>query len=325
MPGLLRIGLVIPARDAAPWIGATLASVRAQSHAAWQAVVVDDGSADATAAIAAGTGDARIAVIRAAPRGVSAGVSAARNRGLAALFAAPVAAPVAAAGPVAAVLFLDADDLLAPDALARLAATLAAHPDAVAACGAWAAVTAAGAPLPGRHKPAGGDVLARLLCRNLFVNGGQLLIRAEAVRAAGDFRPELTYAEDWEYWLRLARRGCFAPVPGRRPVLFVRRRADGACARASGDPAAFAPALRAGFAATDLKDRFGPARLARLRARMEAENHWVVGRALLRRDRRDEGLAWLRRSVAARPGARRAVLLALWHAAPALAARLAGG
>ena len=313
MPALLPIGLVIPARDAAPWIGATLASVRAQSHAAWQAVVVDDGSCDATAAIAAGTGDARIAVIRAAPRGVSA----ARNRGLAALFA--------AAAPVAAVLFLDADDLLAPDALARLAAALAAHPGAVAACGAWAAVTAAGALLPGHHKPAGGDVLARLLCRNLFVNGGQLLIRAEAVRAAGDFRPELSYAEDWEYWLRLARRGRFAPVPGRRPVLFVRRRADGACARASGDPAAFAPALAAGFAATDLEDRFGPARLARLRARMEAENHWVVGRALLRRDRRAEGLAWLRRSVAARPGARRAALLALWHAAPALAGRLAGG
>lgn len=313
MSALLPIGLVIPARDAAPWIGATLASVRAQGHAAWQAVVVDDGSTDATAAIAAGTGDARIAVIRAAPRGVSA----ARNRGLAALFA--------RAAPVAAVLFLDADDLLAPDALARLAAALAAHPGAVAACGAWAAMTAAGAPLPGYHKPAGGDVLARLLCRNLFVNGGQLLIRAEAVRAAGDFRPELSYAEDWEYWLRLARQGRFAPVPGRRPVLFVRRRADGACARASGDPAAFAPALAAGFAATDLKDRFGPARLARLRARMEAENHWVVGRALLRRDRRAEGLAWLRRSVAARPGARRAALLALWHAAPALAGRLAGG
>ena len=317
MSDSLRIGLVIPARDAAPWIGATLASVRAQSHAVWQAVVVDDGSTDATAAIAAGIGDPRIAVLRAAPAGVSAGVSAARNRGLAALGA--------AAAPVAAVLFLDADDLLAPDALARLAATLAAHPGAVAACGAWAAVTAAGAPLPGHHKPARGDVLVRLLCRNLFVNGGQLLIRAGAVRAAGGFRPELTYAEDWEYWLRLARQGRFAPVPGRRPVLFVRRRADGACARAGGDPAAFAPALAAGFAATELKDRFGPARLARLRARMEAENHWVVGRALLRRDRRAEGLAWLRRSVAARPGARRAALLALWHAAPAMAGRLAGG
>ena len=313
MSALLRIGLVIPARDAAPWIGAALASVRAQSHAGWRAMVVDDGSTDTTAAIAGGTGDPRIAVIRTAP----AGVSAARNRGLAAL--------VGTGEPVAAVLFLDADDVLAPDALARLAATLAAHPGAVAACGAWVAMTAAGAPLPGHHKPAGGDVLARLLCRNLFVNGGQLLIRIEALRAAGGFRPDLTYAEDWEYWLRLARHGRFAAVPDRRPVLFVRRRADGACARASGDPAAFAPALAAGFAAPGLADRFGPARLARLRARMEAENHWVVGRALLRRDRRAEGLAWLRRSFAARPGARRAALLALWHAAPALAARLGGG
>ena len=42
------------------------------------------------------------------------------------------------------------------------------------------------------------------LTRNLFANGGHLLIRREAIEAAGDFREDLSYGEDWEYWTRLS-------------------------------------------------------------------------------------------------------------------------
>ncbi|MBW4093719.1 MAG: glycosyltransferase family 2 protein, partial [Proteobacteria bacterium] len=151
------IGIVIPARNAAPWLGAALGSLRAQSLSHWQAVVVDDGSTDATAEVAASSADPRIGLIRQPPRGVSA----ARNRGAAAL------------ADSAALLFLDADDWLAPDALARLDTALRAAPEAVAACGPYAPVTATGRQL--RTRPAaGGDVLARLLTRNRFANGGHL-------------------------------------------------------------------------------------------------------------------------------------------------------
>ncbi len=290
------IGIVIPARDAAPWLGTALGSLRAQIVPHWQAVVVDDGSTDATAEVAARVADPRIALIRQPPSGVSA----ARNRGVAAL------------GGCTALLFLDADDWLAPDALARLGAALHAAPAAVAACGPYTPVAATGRRL--RTKPAaGGDMLARLLTRNRFANGGHLLLRAAAARQAGSFRQDLSFGEDWEYWVRLATLGPFAATPGRAPVLFVRRRAEGACLGAATDPAAFAPAMNAAFANPALAARFAPDRLAHLRRQMAAEAEWVAGRALLWHGRRTDALAWLHRSFAARPGLRRAALLGLWR------------
>ena len=73
-------------------------------------------------------------------------------------------------------------------------------------------------PLPGTGA---GRLLERLLTRNLFANGGHLLIRREAIEAAGDFRTDLVYGEDWEYWTRLAAPGEFVSVPSRSPLLFV--------------------------------------------------------------------------------------------------------
>ena len=296
------IGVIIPARNAAPWLADALGSLRAQTLADWRAVVVDDGSTDPTAAIAAGAGDGRIGLIRQAPQGVSA----ARNRGAAAL------------ADSRALLFLDADDWLAPDALARLDAALTHAPAAVAACGAYAPVTATAAPdrrlrAGAVRRAVGGAVLTRLLTRNLFANGGHLLLRTEATRQAGGFRPELSFAEDWDYWVRLALLGPFVAVPGRAPVLFVRRRAEGACLRAAPDPAAFAPALAAAFAHPDLHARFGPARLARLHRQMSTEADWVAGRALLWHGAARTALPRLRQALIARPSLRRAGLLALWQ------------
>ena len=293
--GPASLGIVIPAHDAAAWIGDALDSLARQSWAEWRATVVDDGSTDATAALVVARGDPRVTLLRQN----RAGVSAARNRGAAALAGA------------AALLFLDADDWLAPDALARLRAALAAAPDAVAAVGKFVHVDPAGTR-ERPHAARGGDLLVRLLTRNLFANGGHVLIRAEAAARAGGFNPDLTFAEDWEYWVRLAALGPFAAAAG-PPVLFVRRRAAGAYLGRAADPAAFAPALAAAYAAPALIGRFGPRRLARLRRRMAAENLWVAGRALLWHGRRAEALALLRRAWRARPGPKRAAALALWH------------
>ena len=290
-----RIGIVIPAHDAACWIDAALGSLTAQTLRDWTAVVVDDGSTDATAERVTGWPDARVRLVR-QPR---AGVSAARNRGAAAL------------GPVGALLFLDADDWLAADALARLAAALDAASWAVAAAGGFAGIAEDGRRERARPPPRGGDLLARLLTRNLFANGGHVLIRAGAWAAAGGFRCELSFAEDWEFFVRLALLGRFVAAPG-PPVLWVRRRAGGALLSRAADPAALTPALAAVYAAPGLAARFGPRRLARLRRRMEAEQLWVAGRALLWHGRQAEALAMLRRGLAARPGVKRAAALALW-------------
>ncbi len=313
MPGLL-VSIITPAYDVAPFIGDAVASARAQSWPGWEMVVVDDGSRDGTgdAAEQAAAGDPRIRVIRQA----NAGVSAAR-----------MAAIAAARG--GALLFLDADDWLAPEALGRLAETLQAAPDAVAAYGAWAAVAEAArpgeAPLRVKSGPyPAGDVLEHLLVQNLLANGGHLLARREAFDATGGFRPGLRYGEDWECWIRLALRGPFAAVPGEAPLLFVRERAGSAYRRMAGDGASFAPAMAAIWENPQLLERLGPERAARIRGRAEAENAWVVGKELIRHGSQAEGLKRLRASVAAAPVPKRVALLAAAHLLPLIPPRLHG-
>ena len=91
-----RFSVVIPAFNAAATLAHAIESVRAQSWPAHEIIVVDDGSTDATAEIAAGFDGVRLI------RQQNSGVSVARNAGAA-----------AASGDWLA--FLDADDWYAPD------------------------------------------------------------------------------------------------------------------------------------------------------------------------------------------------------------------
>jgi hypothetical protein len=314
----VRIGVVIPAYNAARWIGEALTSVLRQKHRDWVLVVVDDGSTDSTDEVVRGFGDERIGLIRQA----NAGVSAARNRGKQHLLETSLSREAGegrGGGGGNALLFLDADDWLASDALSRLSAALDAAPHAVAASGAYAFVDTGTV-----RSPPSGYILRRLLVQNLFANGGHLLVRAEAVHAAGGFRPDISYGEDWEYWVRIALQGCFIAAEGRAPVLFVRRHADGAYQRLAADPSAFLPCMDAIFGNPDLIARFGPDGLAAVRQRTEAENAWVIGRELIRHGHQLDGTAWLRRSVAAHPSTKRAIMLAAAHALALLPEMLQG-
>ncbi|MDP2252784.1 MAG: glycosyltransferase family 2 protein, partial [Thiobacillus sp.] len=91
-----RFSVVIPAFNSAATLARAIESVRAQSWPAHEIIVVDDGSTDATAEIAAGFDGVRLI------RQKNSGVSVARNAGAA-----------AASGDWLA--FLDADDWYAPD------------------------------------------------------------------------------------------------------------------------------------------------------------------------------------------------------------------
>jgi glycosyltransferase involved in cell wall biosynthesis len=307
------VSVLMPAYDVARFIGAALDSVLAQTAADWEMVVVDDGSQDGTAAVVATRRDPRIRLIRQA----NAGVSAARTRAI-----------EAARGR--SVLFLDADDWLAPDALSRLSAALAESPEAVGAYGPFAFVAEDAEPgdPPLRRKTGpfpNGDILERLLVENLFANGGHLLIRREAVDRAGPFLSHVRYGEDWEYWIRLALQGPFAVVPGAEPLLFVRQRTGSAYNRMARDPAAFRLAMEAIFGDNPaLRERLGAERVEAARRRAEAENAWIAGRELIRHGQRGPGLEKLRASVAAAPSPKRVLLLAAAHALPVLPRRLHG-
>ena len=300
----MHITVVTPAFNAAATIADTICSVLAQSHGDLRLIVVDDGSGDDTAVVAASFHDPRLTLLGQA----NAGVSAARNRG-------------AEAAGSDAILFLDADDWLAPNALAALAARLGALPEAVAAVARYATVAAPGkAPRPARYRPlpALRDMLPELLVRNHLANGGHVLIRRAAARRAGPFRADIAYGEDWEFFARLALLGPFAFVPTREPLLFVRSRAEGAYRRLAADPAAFTPCMEAVFGNPDLVARFGPGRLRTIRRRTEAENAWIIGRECIRHGRAAEGRRWLARSVTAAPSPRRVALLAAACLLPAL-------
>ncbi len=110
------VSVVIPTRGRRRLLQATLASVTAQSRADWEAVIVDDRSTDDTPPFlaAAAAADARVRPMSVDPTATGANV--ARNRGLA-----------AARGRY--VVFLDSDDLLEPDCLARRVDRLDARPD----------------------------------------------------------------------------------------------------------------------------------------------------------------------------------------------------
>ncbi len=297
----MHIAVVIPAFNVAPFLQTAMLSVIGQTHTDWSMVVVDDGSTDNTAALTAEFPDARIRLIRQD----NAGVSAARNRGIAAFLHEAPAAPDA-------FLFLDGDDWLAPAALGRLAASLEAAPWAAAACARYARVNLIGSSSPRLTSlPPGGCLLARLLTGNVFANGGHLLIRREAIEAAGRFRTDLSYGEDWEYWTRVAMLGEFVIDRSRQPVLFVRERPDGSYRSNASNAAAYRPALDAIFGNPAIIDRLGASHMACLRQAADAEVEWSVGREWIRRGNRRLGQSWLGRSFWRNPNPKRLALIGL--------------
>ena len=209
-------------------------------------------------------------------------------------------------------LFLDADDWLAPDALSRLARCprrLAGTPSPPAAP-MHSSIQAPSA------RPPSGDILATAAGAQPVRQRRPPAGAHRSLRAAGGFLPALAYGEDWEFWIRIALQGRFAAAPGRAPVVFVRQHSGSAYHRLATDPAAFAPCMDAIFANPALLARFGARRLAAIRRRTDAENHWVIGRELIRHGHKLGGLVRLHQSVRAHPSVKRACLLAIAHMLP---------
>jgi glycosyltransferase involved in cell wall biosynthesis len=129
------VTVVVPAFEAGGFLAASLASVLAQDWRPLEALVVDDGSTDGTAAVAdAIAGQAPEVRLVRRPR--NGGAAAARNAALA-----------LARGDL--VTFLDADDRMTPGRLAFQVRFLAEHPDADVVVGAQAVEVDPGVEPPG--------------------------------------------------------------------------------------------------------------------------------------------------------------------------------
>lgn len=180
----VTVSVVVPAYNAAGILPAALASLAGQA-AVHEVLVVDDGSTDDTAAVAAEHPGVRVL------RQDNAGPSAARNRGI-----------EEATGDW--IGFLDADDRWLPGKLAAQLAAADRHPEAVLVAGDWVR-SGPGQPVPvtAPDSPIG---YLDLLLLNRFQTS-TVLARTEVLRRLGGFDPALDGAEDWDMWLRCARTG----------------------------------------------------------------------------------------------------------------------
>jgi len=190
------VSVIIAAHNAAATIRETLESLSAQTHREWEAIVVDDGSDDATATILQdyAAHDSRVRLLRQQQYGPGP----ARNRGM-------------AAARHSWFLFLDADDWLLPTALELLGdATLSGTVDAVH--GGWARVARDGRVMETEFAPPTTDLFLSFAAFCAFpINA--CLFRRELTAKAGGFDPAMRTCEDWDFWQRIARTGArFARV-----------------------------------------------------------------------------------------------------------------
>jgi glycosyltransferase involved in cell wall biosynthesis len=186
-----RVSVVVPAYNAERFLEDCLRSVQAQSFGDFECIVVNDGSTDGTAAVAAAIDDARFRVLTKENRGT---VSDARNAGLG-----------AASGDLVA--FLDADDVWLPDKLARQVELLDTNPDiGLVYCGYAIAdedLTPATILWPDDSDPRFERWL--LLEGNGIAPSSTTLLRRAALDLAGQFRLELSVSEDVDLAERAAR------------------------------------------------------------------------------------------------------------------------
>ena len=191
--GLVSVG--IPLYNAEGFIQETISSVIGQTYSDIEVLVIDDGSTDQSYEAAAAFSDPRVRIIRQENQGVCR----ARNVG-------------AAAAQGDAVYFLDADDLLHPEAIRKRLEAMWAE-----GCGASYSriqhIDGAGAiKRMSNDKSPSGNVYFEMEKLFLFDCGSNCLVSRAALEKIrlqgihdGYFQPRwLNGCEDWEFGLRVA-------------------------------------------------------------------------------------------------------------------------
>lgn len=183
------LSILVPAYNAERWLAEAIDSALAQTYRAVEVVVVDDGSTDATADIAAGYGE-RIVLVRQENRGLAGARNTALRHARGALIG-----------------LLDADDAWEPTRAERTVAWFEAHPDgAIVTTDAWIVAETTLTERRyyrdhlGRDFPAPAAQLAAIARHNfVFVAA---VARREVFDRVGAFEESLRRAEDYDLWCR---------------------------------------------------------------------------------------------------------------------------
>jgi glycosyltransferase involved in cell wall biosynthesis len=185
------VSVVMAVLNGAAFLDQAVASIRRQSFADFEFVIVDDGSVDQTGDILArhAAEDARLRILRQA----HAGLVPSLNRGI-----------EAAAAPLVA--RMDADDLAEPQRLARQVALLAAEPQVVVVGSNYVVVDAAGNRRETSRLPTTPEAIRAALPASNPLAHPTVMMRRATVMAAGGYRRAFLQCEDYDLWLRLAER-----------------------------------------------------------------------------------------------------------------------
>ncbi len=188
------VSIVMATRNYARFLPEAVESVRAQTHAHWELVIVDDGSTDPTHEIVRPwLTDRRIRYVRSDRLGQSR----AKNLGVA-----------LSRGPFVA--FLDAVDAWEATKLDKQLTLLVPKPEVGVVFCRRSLMNEQSQPFPRRNTPLPprGRVLGELFVQN-FVCFSSALVRREVLSQVGLFDPQRDLAIDYDLWLRVAKHASF--------------------------------------------------------------------------------------------------------------------
>ena len=191
MSSPVSVSILIPCHNAARWLPATVESALAQTAPRCEIIVVDDGSTDGSPAIAQRFATRGVRTVEQSNRGASA----ARNHALR-----------LAHGDY--IQFLDADDLLAPDKIARQLAVLAASPARTIAAAPWGrfehdAATAVFVAEENWRDATPVEWLALNFAGRGMMPPAAWLVPRALTEAVGPWDERLTLNDDGEYFCRV--------------------------------------------------------------------------------------------------------------------------
>lgn len=192
------VDVIIPAYNAMPWLPDTILSVLNQTYDNIKIIVVDDGSTDDTQKYMKSLKDDKITYLRKK----NGGVSKARNLGI-------------SKSDSPFIAFLDADDLWHPDKIEKQMNVILSDYNTGLVYGGQYSVNDQGFITRYLLHTNRGDVFEKL-CEGNLVSGSasMALVRRSVINEVGMFSEELVNGcEDWEMWLRIARKYNFDYVP----------------------------------------------------------------------------------------------------------------
>ena len=199
------VSVLVPAHNAERFASATVESALAQTHPDVEVVVVNDGSTDGTRGVLAAYEGRGVRVVDQP----NAGAAAARNRAL-------------RESSGRAVLFLDGDDVIGRDHVARLVDRLAGSESAVA-MGEWDRFTddpstATFSPRPTYRDAGGVDwIVQDWADARPMTQSGTFLIPRALLDRVGGWDERLSLIDDFEFFARvIARSGGVRFAPGAR-------------------------------------------------------------------------------------------------------------